>query len=72
MDAAWFEDFLALVDLGHFSRVADVAWHLGLRHRDFFRRWAFWLETEAGSSLRLVVNVRLDLRIPFQARPRFR
>jgi membrane protein len=49
-----------------------VAWHLGVRLRDFSRRCAFWLETEAGSSLRLAVNVRLDLRIPFRARPRFR
>ena len=23
MDAAWLEDFLALVDLGHFSRAAE-------------------------------------------------
>src|SRR5262249_987227 len=38
-----------------------------MRLRDFSRRWAFWLETEAGSSLKLAVNVRLDLRIPFRA-----
>ena len=49
-----------------------VAWHLGVRLRDFSRRWAFWLETEAGPSLKLAVNVRLDLRIPIRARPRFR
>ena len=51
---------------------AVVAWHLGVRLRDCSRRWAFWLETEAGPSLKLAVNVRLDLRIPFRARPRFR
>jgi hypothetical protein len=49
-----------------------VAWHLGVRLRDFSRRWAFWFETEARPSLKLTVNVRLDLRIPFRARPRFR
>ena len=35
-----------------------IAWHLGVRLRDFSRRWAFWLETEAGPSLKLAVNVR--------------
>src|SRR5215831_3010590 len=30
-----------------------VAWHLGKRLRDFSRRWAFWLETEAGPCARL-------------------
>src|SRR5580704_16077479 len=49
--------------------IPAVAWHLGVRLHDFFRRWAFWLETEAGSSLTLAVNVRLDLRILFRARP---
>src|ERR1700738_5187695 len=53
------------------AMIAAVAWHLGVRLRDFSRRWAFWLETEAGPSLKLAVNVRLDLRIPFRARPRF-
>ncbi len=43
--------------------VPAVAWHLGVRLRDFSRRWAFWLETEAGPSLKLAINVRLDLRI---------
>ncbi len=52
--------------------IASVVWHLGVRLRDFSRRWAFWLETEAGPSLKLAVNVRLDLRIPFRTRPRFR
>src|SRR5215831_13307929 len=48
-------------------RAMGVAWHLGMRLRDFSRRWAFWLETEAGPSLKLAVNVRLDLRIPFRS-----
>ena len=36
------------------------AGHLGVRLRDFSRRWAFWLETEAGLNLKLAANVRLD------------
>ena len=51
--------------------IAVVAWHLGVRLRDFSRCWAFWHETEAGPSLKLPVNVRLDLRVPIRARPRF-
>jgi hypothetical protein len=50
----------------------SVAWHLGVRLRDFSRRLAFWLETEAGPSLKLPVNLRLDLRIPIRARHRLR
>jgi hypothetical protein len=46
-----------------------VTWHLGVRLREFSRRWAFWLETEAGRGLKLAVNMRLDLRFPFRARP---
>jgi hypothetical protein len=54
------------------QETARVAWHLGVRLRDFSRRWAFWLETEAALSLKLAVNLRLELRIQFRARPRFR
>ena len=33
------------------ARSPIVAWHLGVKLRDFSRRWAFWLGTEAGPGL---------------------